>query len=69
VEAKTRLRSLIEYLLELNKIPHTRFYISLENKGRPVSDDSMISQVLKHTKPQNGVIKLYVYEQSEEDSL
>jgi hypothetical protein len=43
-------------------------YIALEKKGRPVSEDSTVSQLLRHTKPTNGVIRLFLYEQTEEDS-
>jgi hypothetical protein len=68
VEAKTKIRNLFEYLLELDKIADTRVYIALEKKGRGVAEDSTVSQLLRHTKPTNGLIRLYLYEQSEEES-
>lgn len=62
VEAKTKIKNVFEYLIELDKITHTNVFIALEKRGRGVSEDYTISQVLKHTRPENGVIKLYLYE-------
>lgn len=36
--------------------------VSLEKGGPKISETSTISQVLKHARPVNGVIKLYCYE-------
>lgn len=62
VESKTRIKNLFEYLLELDKITHENVYIALEKRGRPVAEDSTMSQILKHVRPDNGLIKLYLYE-------
>lgn len=35
--------------------------VSLERGGQKINEGSTISQVLKYTRPQNGVIKLYCY--------
>lgn len=37
-------------------------YMALEKMGRAISDDTSIAQILKQIRPENGVIKLYLYE-------
>jgi hypothetical protein len=37
VEGKTKLKNIIEYLSELNKLPNPQVYFSLEKRGRPCS--------------------------------
>jgi hypothetical protein len=49
-------------LLELKKIKDMNVEVSLEKGGPKISETSTISQVLKHARPVNGVIKLYCYE-------
>lgn len=66
VEPKTKAKHLIEYLLELNKITSTDMYVALETRGHPLPEDTTISSMLKQTRPQNGVIRLYLYEQTKQ---
>lgn len=49
-------------MLELEKIKDLNVEVSLEKGGPKISETSTISQVLKHARPVNGVIKLYCYE-------
>ena len=35
--------------------------ISIEKGGQYINETSTVSQVLKYTRPINGVIKLYLY--------
>ena len=62
VEGKTKMNNIAEYLLEMKKIKDLSVEFSLEKNGRPVSDESNITQTLKYTKPVNGILKLYLYE-------
>ena len=57
--------NIAEYLLEMKKIGDMNVEFSLEKNGRPVSDESNITQALKYSKPVNGVLKLYLYEKGE----
>ena len=62
VEAKTKILNIFEYLLELKKVKDLNLSIALEKGGDRISSTSTISQVMKYTRPVNGVIKLYCYE-------
>ena len=46
----------------MKKINDLNVEFALEKNGRPVSDESNITQALKYAKPVNGVLKLYLYE-------
>ena len=63
VEAKTKVINIFEYLLELKKIKDLNVSVSIEKAGDRISETSTISQVMKYTRPVNGVIKLYCYEE------
>lgn len=58
----------MQYLIELNKIIDADVYLTLEKKGRAVQEDETISHILRYVKPENGVIKLYLYEGIVEDN-
>lgn len=65
VEAKTKIENIFEYLIELNKIKNRNVSVSIEKGGDRINETSTISQVMKYTRPVNGVIKLYCYEDPE----
>ena len=64
VEAKTKIENIFQYLLELKKIKDLNVSVSIEKGGNRINETSTISQVMKYTRPVNGVIKLYCYEDS-----
>ena len=58
------MKNIVEYLIELDKVRDKNVYITIEKKGRPIDDETTISQILKYVKPDNGLIALYLYEQA-----
>lgn len=68
VQAKTKISNIYEYLLQLNKIDNMNVSVALEKSGQYINETSTISQVLKYTRPINGVIKLYLYESGEAET-
>lgn len=62
VEAKTKLNDILSYLCQLKRIQDMNVSVAIQKSGRPVSETSTVAQIIRHTKPVNNLIKLFLYE-------